>query len=95
MRLPECKLPVIRPAQPPLIRNSNYTIGALYHTMLCPQNDMFDLVLDLHTDPGKFLSMKPGEWYGSWELVWNEAHAVCSGDPPYHPCKEFSHHPLV
>lgn len=53
------------------------------------QDDMFNLLLDIRRHPDWFRSMRPGDMYGSWQLIWNEVYAKCSNSPPYDPCKEF------
>ena len=43
------------------------------------QSDMLDLVIEIHFSSDKFVNSQPGEKYGSWELVYNELLANCSG----------------
>ena len=50
---------------------------------------MFDMLFELRLNPERFTTMKAGEWYKSWELVWNEMDEECSRRPPYNACKEF------
>ena len=52
------------------------------------QSDMLDLVIEIHSSPDKFVNLQPGEKYGSWELVYNELLANCSGYQ-YNPCRDF------
>lgn len=68
-----------------------YVKTCLSFLLPLPQNDMFDLLLELRTSPDRFAHMVPGEWYKSWQLVWSEVNEKCSTDaPPYNPCEEFA-----
>lgn len=49
---------------------------------------MFDLVMEIHSSPNMFVKLQPGARYGSWELIYNELQAQCSGHQ-YNPCKDF------
>ena len=49
---------------------------------------MLDLVVEIHSSPDRFVNSQPGEKYGSWELVYNELLADCSGYQ-YNPCRDF------
>ena len=52
------------------------------------QSDMLDLVVGIHSSPNKFVNLQPGDNYGSWELIYNELLADCSGYQ-YNPCRDF------
>ncbi|XP_065898588.1 protein polyglycylase TTLL10-like [Dysidea avara] len=51
-------------------------------------NELLDLEMEIHSSPSMFVNLQPGAKYGSWELVYNELSAHCSGQQ-YNPCKDF------
>lgn len=51
---------------------------------------MFDLLFELRENPVAFVSMKPGQRYKSWQLIWSEVDSKCSNERPYDPCKLFT-----
>ena len=54
----------------------------------CRVTSVLDLVIEIYSSPDKFVDLQPGEKYGSWELVYNELLANCSGYQ-YNPCRDF------
>ncbi len=49
---------------------------------------MFNLLFECRQHPGKFESMKPGDKYGTWSLIWNDQQFQFPYDPQREFCKD-------